>query len=300
MSQSVSQAHSIPDPLFPLQDFALGFTTCTSAPALPNLKTVSLSPDAALCVHKNTKDLTHNIVHPPDPIRPSTHPEPRLAWEACYPKGSCSPKTEIPGGLRFYLNGPKEFSSALEKGAQEAVFSYRVMFAKDWEWVKGGKLPGAYGGIGDLAYRCSGGRQTDRCKCFNLRLMWRKKGLGELYVYAPLNETNKKALLSVPNSKMNSDYGVSVGLGAWTFEPGVWGTVAERVKLNTVGDANGEIQLWINGVPVIHVKGLILREESASHIKGMHFQTFFGGHTPDWAAPKDLYAWFADVSGVIR
>jgi len=38
---------------------------------------------------------------------------------------------------------------------------------------------------------------------------------------------------------MNSDYGVSVGLGAWTFEPGVWGTVAERVKLNTVGDANG-------------------------------------------------------------
>lgn len=67
----------------------------------------------------------------------------------------------------------------------------------------------------------------------------RKNGLGELYVYAPLNETNKKALLSVPNSKANSDYGISVGLGAWTFEPGVWRTVAERVKLNTVGDANG-------------------------------------------------------------
>ena len=124
----------------------------------------------------------------------------------------------------------------------------------------------------------------------------RKDGLGELYVYAPLNETNKKVLLSAPNSKMNSDYGVSVGLGAWTFEPGIWMTVAERVKLNTVGNANGgsvclmicreiltgrliqgEIQLWINGVSVIHVKGLILREETASHIKGMHFQTFFGG-----------------------
>lgn len=143
MSQSVLQAHSVPDPLFPLQDFAFGFTTCTSTPALPNLRTVSLSPDSALCVHKNTKALTHNIVHPPDPIRPSTHPEPRLAWEACYPKGSCSPKTEIPGGLGFYLNGPKDFSSALENEAQEAVFSYRMMFSKDWEWVKGGKLPGA-------------------------------------------------------------------------------------------------------------------------------------------------------------
>ncbi|KAL4079094.1 polysaccharide lyase family 14 protein [Scleroderma citrinum] len=298
MSQSTLQAHGITESLFPIQNFSLGFTTCTSAPAFPNLIPVSLS-DPSLGIHKNTKDLTHNVVHPPPPIHPSIHPEPSSAWEASYPERSCSPRTDIPGGLGFYLAGPKEFSSALEKGAQEAVFGYRVMFSKDWEWVKGGKLPGAYGGVGDLAYRCSGGRQTDRARCFNLRLMWRRNGLGELYVYAPLNKTNEKALLSVPNSKMNSDYGISVGQGAWTFTPGVWTTVAERVKLNTVGDANGEIQLWINGMSVIHVKGLILREDKASCIKGMHFQTFFGGHTPDWAAPKDLYAWFADVSGVI-
>ena len=29
------------------------------------------------------------------------------------------------------------------------------------------------GGIGDTAYGCSGGRQNDRCKCFDIRLMWR-------------------------------------------------------------------------------------------------------------------------------
>jgi hypothetical protein len=39
----------------------------------------------------------------------------------------------------------------------------------------------------------------------------------------------------------------------------------------------GELQLWINGECVIHAKGLIFREDEASHIKGMHFQTFFGG-----------------------
>jgi hypothetical protein len=32
------------------------------------------------------------------------------------------------------------------------------------------------GGIGDLSYRCSGGRQDERCKCFDVRLMWRYIG----------------------------------------------------------------------------------------------------------------------------
>ncbi|KAG6333135.1 hypothetical protein ID866_5949 [Astraeus odoratus] len=287
------------DPLFPIQNFFTGFTTCTSALVLPNLSVVPLS-DVALGIHKNTGKLTHDVVCPPPPLRPSCHPEPDSAWEACYPEGSCSPKSALPGGLGFYLAGPKDFSQTLENGAQEVVFSYRMMFSEDWEWVKGGKLPGIYGGVGDLAYCCSGGRQDNRCKCFNLRFMWRRDGLGELYAYAPLNEINKRILLAVPpRSVANNDYGISVGRGSWKFEPGVWTTVAERVKLNSVGDANGEVQVWINGESIIHAHGLILRDEEVSHIKGMHFQTFFGGHTPDWAAPKDLYAWFADVSGVI-
>ncbi|KAF9222314.1 polysaccharide lyase family 14 protein [Gyrodon lividus] len=299
MPQSTFQAQNIPDALFPIQSFKLGFTTCSTAPALPHLSIVPLD-DATLGIHKNTGKLKHDVVRPPPPIRPSLHPQPERAWEARYFRGSCSPKTEIPGGLGFYLAGPKDIAKALEGGAKEVIFSYRMMLEKDWEWVKGGKLPGMYGGIGDLAYRCSGGRQYERCKCFNVRLMWRQGGQGEVYAYLPLNDTNKKALLAVPpGGQTNSDYGVSTGRGSWTFEPGVWTTIAERVRLNDVGKANGELQLWINGICVIHAKGLSFREEEASHIKGMHFQTFFGGHTPDWASPKDQRAWFADVSGII-
>ncbi|KIK80505.1 polysaccharide lyase family 14 protein [Paxillus rubicundulus Ve08.2h10] len=299
MSQSMLQTHNVPDALFPTHSFKLGFTTCSTAPALPHLSTVPLD-DAALGIHKNTGKLRHDVVRPPPPIRPSPHPEPERAWEARYGRGSCSPKTEIPGGLGFYLAGPKDIVKALEGGAKEAIFSYRMMLEKDWEFVKGGKLPGMYGGVGELAYRCSGGRQHERCKCFNVRLMWRSEGQGEVYAYLPLNDTNKEILLAVPpGGQTNSDYGVSTGKGSWTFERGVWITVAERVKLNDVGKANGELQLWINGTCVIHAKGLTFREEEASHIKGMHFQTFFGGHTADWASPKDQRAWFADVSGVI-
>ncbi|KAG0694767.1 polysaccharide lyase family 14 protein [Suillus ampliporus] len=287
--------------LLPISTFKLGFTTFSLSPAsLAELNVISVPlADSSLGVHKITRSLTHEVVRPPPSIHPSSN-DPRLAWESKYPKGSCSPKTDIPGGLGFYFGGPKEFAASLQEGAKEAVFGYRVMFEKGWEWVKGGKLPGMYGGVGDAAYRCSGGRQNDRCKCFDVRLMWRRDGKGEIYTYLPMNETNTNALLAVPPySKVNPDHGISIGNGAWIFEPGVWTTIAERVKLNDIGRADGELQLWINGVCVIHAKGLIFREDETSNIKGMHFQTFFGGHESDWASPKDQRAWFSDVSGAI-
>ncbi len=40
---------------------------------------------------------------------------------------------------------------------------------------------------------------------------------------------------------------------------------------------SGELQLWLDGKSVINVDGLVLRESDESKIKGMHFQTFFGG-----------------------
>ncbi|KAJ7574448.1 hypothetical protein C8J56DRAFT_1008035 [Mycena floridula] len=59
------------------------------------------------------------------------------------------------------------------------------------------------------------------------------------------------------------------------------------------------IKLWIQGKSVIYVDGLTLRDSSEGRIKGMYFQTFFGGHTADWACPKAQRAWFADVTGAI-
>ncbi|KAI6140049.1 hypothetical protein EDD17DRAFT_1499882, partial [Pisolithus thermaeus] len=51
------------------------------------------------------------------------------------------------------------------------------------------------GGVGKLTYRFSGGRQYDRCNCFNLRLMWRYSGIGELYAYTPSNRPIRRLCL---------------------------------------------------------------------------------------------------------
>ncbi|XP_006460565.1 hypothetical protein AGABI2DRAFT_203648 [Agaricus bisporus var. bisporus H97] len=285
--------------ILPISHFKSGFTTCDALKA-DNLTHVELE-DKALGIHRVSSRTTHKVVSPPPPCSKNWSP-PSQAWEAFYPKGSINPKSDCPGGFGFYLSGPASFSSLLEKGAKEVVMSYRMMLAEDWEWVRGGKLPGFFGGEGQLAYSCTGGRQEDRCKCFDMRPMWRRNGVGELYTYLPPVEGNTKVLKSVPPQSIeNSNFGFSVGRGAYKWEKAVgnWVAVACRIKLNDVGYANGEVEVWIDGERTINIAGLKFRDSEKSIIKGMHFETFFGGHSAEWASPKDQRAWFADVTGVI-
>lgn len=50
--------------------------------------------------------------------------------------------------------------------------------------------------------------------------------------------------------------------------------------LITLTCSKGRVQLWIDGNLVIDLDGLCLRETEAGKVKGMHFQTFFGGTLP--------------------
>ena len=67
-----------------------------------------------------------------------------------------------------------------------------------------------------------------------------------------------------------------MGRGAFSFTPGKRNTVAQRVKLNDAGKANGEMELFFEGKSVINVGGIIIRDTDAGRIRGIQFQTFFG------------------------
>jgi len=280
--------------LFPVE-FKHGFTTSSSIKH-PSILRVPLE-DKALGVHRVQKST---------PERKTVDKAGRRAWQAYYPKGSINPSGKIKGGFGFYLNGPGGWQSKLEQ-AQEVMFGYRVLFQKDFQWVKGGKLPGIFGGIGESAYHCTGGQTDDEKegRCFNFRLMWRSEGKGEIYAYLMPHSCNTDVLTRIPpRSKQNQDYGFSVGMGSFrlsregeTSDP--WLTIVERVKLNDIGVANGELELFINGESKILAKGLILRKAPDSRVQGMHWSTFFGGHTAEWASPQDQNAWFSDLSGAI-
>lgn len=171
--------------LFPNNhSYKLAWTTSPLV-SLSEVEFVDLS-DEALGVHRIDRRRPQiEVVPAPHSPAGALH----RAWLSSYPKGSINPNGDIPGGVGFYLSGPNRFRERLVD-AKEVIFGYSVLFESDWEWVKGGKLPGIcesyiymlnimyldmmpVGGAGTFAYSCTGGRKNDRDKCFNFRLMWR-------------------------------------------------------------------------------------------------------------------------------
>lgn len=190
-----------------------------------------------------------------------------------FPKGSASPaasrKEDAPlGGTQFYAD--------LKLPAQNALrLSYYVRFSKDFDFVKGGKLPGLYGGTGN-----SGGDIPDGTDGFSTRFMWRRHGDGEVYAY-------------LPNSKK---YGTSIGRGDWQFQRGVWHHIEQEVVLNQPNQRNGQIRVWFDDKSVLLKRGLSFRSVDSLKLDGLFFSTFFGGNDTSWATPKDVFIDFAEFS----
>ncbi|KAF9648354.1 hypothetical protein BDM02DRAFT_3115530 [Thelephora ganbajun] len=215
---------------------------------------------------------TRRVLKAPDGI---------TSLEGFYPNRSYTFTHTPRGGFSFYAPGPEDVDLTT---AREATFAYTVLFPDGFEWVKGGKLPGFFGGTDfNNSLSCSGGRKaTD---CFSIRLMWRRGGMGEFYTYLPPftvpgYEANEAQCHVPPYSECNPKYGNSIGRGAFNFASGERGTVAMRVLLNDAGVANGELELWYNEESVISLGGLIIRDSGKGRLRGLMMQTFFGGKGP--------------------
>ena len=82
-----------------------------------------------------------------------------------------------PGNSHAPIGGAVFYASPLDlMAAHNVTLDYSVFFPADFDWVKGGKLPGLYGGHKG----CSGG--NDAKTCWSTRLMWREGGKGEVYL----------------------------------------------------------------------------------------------------------------------
>ncbi|ONH60526.1 hypothetical protein CcI49_10620 [Frankia sp. CcI49] len=187
-----------------------------------------------------------------------------------YPAGSASQlsveRDGAPsGGAQAYLlfrDGPRD----------DVHLSYRVRFQEGFQFARGGKLPGLFGGD-----HVAGGHTPDGTNGFSTRYMWRAGGKGQVYAYLPTS----------------TDYGTTLGLGTWEFVPGRWAVVQQRVRLNTPGLADGSVVVWVDGREVFRQDGMLFRTTPALRIEGVFFSTFFGGDDLSWASPINQYADFA-------
>jgi len=190
-----------------------------------------------------------------------------------YPAGSYVPSGPITGGFGIWSRHPVP--------ANTAVFKYGVFFPADFDFVRGGKLPGLYGG----KTGCSGGDPA--IDCFSTRMMWRENGLGELYLYAN-REAQDPAICQMPNNYCSPTFGWSLNTGSFTFARNAWTDIEETVTLNTPGQRNGVLAIKVNGREVIRYNNIVFRTSQYPNIRvdGMDVETFFGGNGPEWASPR--------------
>ncbi|WHM40537.1 polysaccharide lyase [Streptomyces sp. BPTC-684] len=210
-------------------------------------------------------------------VSDSTAPGDGSALRVTYGKGSSSNSCgDCPtkGGGQFYTSLTQLGRPELAKSATLDL-KYSLKFPTGFDFGKGGKLPGLYGGV---IGQESGGTHGNG---WYTRYMFRAKSHpndGELYLYTPGN--------SGP-----SGYGVDLGVGNWQWTAnGKWHTVEQLVNRST-----GDLTVWFDGKQVLAAKKAA-RGISKINFGGVFFSTFFGGHESSWGPKKTESADFADFS----
>lgn len=196
-------------------------------------------------------------------------------WVA-YPRGSYDPAAVRTAGAP--LGGAQfrtPFASMQLAVGEQVGLSYRVRPADNFAFVRGGKLPGLYGGRAN-----TGGKVPNGSDGFSLRFVWQAQGRGALSAYLPTS----------------AKWGTVFGLGHWRFEPGQETELALVARLNTPGVADGVIAAWVDDTIVLYAPDVMFRTGAALQLDGFFFSSFFGGGTPDWATPVNTFAVFGRMA----
>lgn len=192
-----------------------------------------------------------------------------------YPKDSYA-NGVLKGGSGFYVY-------PINGSITNASFEYEVYFPTNFDWVKGGKLPGIFGG----RQSCSGGDSAE--DCFSARFMWGKNGNGYPYLYLPKSASHLTEFCSYTGDvTCSQSMGFPFNETAY-FTKNQWYKIKEYIELNTPGKPDGVLKVWVNGERKVNYNKIIWRKYDSVKISGIIFSTFFGGSTESWKTPVETY-----------
>lgn len=207
--------------------------------------------------------------------------------EVLYPKGTVGTED---GGAKWNLKFDRLY--------EEYTFEYKIRAPKDFDFVRGGKLPGLFGGSGP-----AGGASTAEADGFSVRTMWHELGVLCQYVYHMDKEETKKwgadfIWTTRPDKNMPITKDMWKDMNTPSDDrvyltPDTWHTLKTYVKMNTPGKEDGKIICWFNGIEVVNLD-LRFRKDMSFGIGQFKFTTFFGGNDETWATKKDERLYFKD------
>jgi hypothetical protein len=180
-----------------------------------------------------------------------------------------------------------------------STLSYRVFFPEDFDWKRGGKLPGLFVGHPGA----TGGNWE--YKAGSARVVWQRNGVAALYLYLPLQvafDGSKEMAVDMQSQEFKRCCHVTnKGCHLWNkgpdvlrFKRGQWNDVQLVVHLNTIGQQDGFVELTVNGEKKV-CGGMAWRTRAHLAIGGLVWQTFYGGSAPEAACPpQGAYTKFAE------
>ena len=210
------------------------------------------------------------------------------AWSQGVDEGRVSLVEQESGSTVLAVEYPAGKYGTRETGAQwklnfdesytSVELSYDVQFEEGFDFVKGGKLPGLFGGEGN-----TGGGIPTGMDGFSARMMWRGNGRVVQYVYYPDQPEHFGHDMPWTDPATGEDL---------MFTPGTWHNVVHQLKLNTPGERNGVLRTYFDGQLALEVQGLRFRDTTDFAIDGMYFSTFFGGGSDSWSTTADETIYF--------
>ncbi len=158
--------------------------------------------------------------------------------------------------------------------ARDSQLEYRIRFDGNYDFSRGGKIPGLAGGSAPTGCVDTNGSG------FSARMMWRENGRLIGYVY---------------DNNQSSDCGAAINTG-FSFKTNQWYRVKERVKLNTGRTGNGILQVWVDDQMVINRSNLAYMNESpTARVDWLLFHTFYGGSSQDWAPSRQTSVSYSEI-----
>jgi hypothetical protein len=191
----------------------------------------------------------------------------------------------VPRGQQLGLDLRYRFQDRHGSEPEEIHFRYYLRLSASWLAASdGGKLPGFAGTYGRAGW---GGRPWDGNKGWSLR--------GAFARSPPVGHPASGSVMLgtyAYHSNASATYGegfpwISSGL-AGLVQPDRWYCVEQRVKMNSAGKTDGELEVWVNGQLAFTRRDLRLRDNLQIRIEEVWMNIFHGGTAP---APAPLHAY---------
>ncbi len=181
-----------------------------------------------------------------------------VAMTVSLPKGATSPNAS--SGPKAGVSFP--WQPRLVQGKTAACLSYSVLLPADFQFARGGVLPGISGV--DAADPAPDG--------FVARIVWRDGGHG-----GASNRTTSAGETRAAAAERE----------AFLFPRGRWVKFEQEVVLNAPKRADGILRLWVDGKLTIDRTDINYRTKPAVAISGVAADVYYGFEDGAGAAPKD-------------